>query len=414
MSNYELRTPNTTATVYQLASIAKQFTATLLMQLQEQGKLKVTDRVCAFLLNCPDAWRSVTLRQLLSHTSGIPNHTSLPNWDAELSHRTYTRGELLAMLRELPLDFAPGEKYRYSNAGYFLLGLVIERVTGRSYADVLRTNITEPVGMTHTQFHDSRALVDQRASGYYSLGTTFIQATHESASSNLGAAGILSTTADLLRWDQALYSELVISKPSRDEMFTPVLNGYGYGWQSGQSLGRARVDHSGSQTGFSTYIVRFLTDRLTVIVLSNSDRASGAGTGLDLARIAFGEPYKLPTLPLRDRLYDAVVQRGVTEAIAQIRAIRRDSAALPSDETLLDVGYDLLEAGRLADAIAIFEQNISLHPRSAYSYDGLADAALAVDDVALAKKHFDTSLRIDPGNRYAIDALKRLQPTLRR
>jgi hypothetical protein len=262
--------------------------------------------------------------------------------------------------------------------------------------------------MTHTQFHDSRALVAHRASGYYSLGTSFINATHESSTTNVGAAGILSTTADLLRWDQALYTDKLISTASRDEMFTPVLNGYGYGWQSGESLGRARVDHSGSQTGFSTYIGRFLADRLTVIVLSNSDRASGAGTGMDLARIAFGETYALPTLPMRDRLYDTIVQRGVAATITELEQLRRSSPSLPSDETLLDLGYDLLEAGRLSDAIVIFTHNIALHPKSAYSYDGLADAALATDDIALAKKYFETSLRIDPANQYAIDALKRL------
>jgi CubicO group peptidase (beta-lactamase class C family) len=409
MSNYELRTPNTTATVYQLASLSKQFTATLIMQLQEQGRLKVSDPVCKFVASCPEAWKPITLRHLLTHTAGVPGFTRLPNWDEELGHRTYTRGTLLALFRDLPLEFTPGEKYRYSNSGYALLGMVIERVTGRGYGDVLRTSITEPLGMTHTIFHEGRVLVEQRASGYYSLGTTFINATHESSTTDIGAAGILSTTTDLLRWDQALYSDRLLSKASRDEVFTPVLNGYGYGWQTGESLGRARVDHSGSQTGFSTYMVRFPNDRLTVIVLSNSDRASGAGTGMALARIAFGEPYALPALPLRDRLYDAIVARGVVATIAELKEIRRTEPTRPLEETLLDLGYDLLEARRLSDAIAIFEHNIGLHPRAAYSYDGLADAALAVDDIALAKRHFETSLRIDPANRYAIDALQRLR-----
>jgi CubicO group peptidase (beta-lactamase class C family) len=409
MSNYELRTPNTTATVYQLASLSKQFTATLIMQLQEQGKLKVSDPLCKFLMSCPVAWRLITLRHLLTHTAGVPGFTRLPNWDEELGHRAYTRGTLMALFRDLPLEFTPGEKYRYSNSGYALLGMVIERVTGRGYGDALRTNITEPLGMALTIHHESRALVEHRANGYYSLGTSFINARHESPTTSIGSTGILSTTTDLLRWDQALYSDQLLSKASREEMFTPVLNGYGYGWQVGESLGRARVDHSGSQTGFSTYIVRFLNERLTVIVLSNSDRASGAGTGMDLARIAFGEPYALPKLPLRDRLYDAIVARGVIATIAEIKELRRTEPTVPLEETLLYLGYDLLEARRLSDAITMFEYNISLHPRAAYNYDGLADAALAVDDIALAKRHFETSLKIDPKNRYAIDALQRLR-----
>ena len=253
-----------------------------------------------------------------------------------------------------------------------------------------------------------RLLVDQRATGYYSLGTSFISATHASPSASLGSAGIQSTTTDLLRWDQALYANQLLTPASLEEMFTPVLNGYGYGWQSRKSLGRARVDHSGSHAGFSTYIVRFTRDRLTVIVLSNSDRASGSGTGLNLARIAFGEAYIMPTLPLRDRLYDAVIGLGVDATLEQIREIRRATPTLPMDEALLDVGYDLIEAARLAEAVAILEYNISLHPKSAYSYDGLGDAALARGDIALAKRQFETSLKIDPTNRYAIDALKRM------
>lgn len=409
MANYELQTPNSIATRYNLGSVVKQFTATLVMQLQEQGKLRITDSICAFLASCPEGWRPVTLRHLLSHTSGVPNYSQLPNWDEELAYRPYTRTSLMALFRDLPLEFTPGSTYRYSNSGYFLLGMVIERVTGRRLADVLRTNITEPLGMTQTRYREDRSLEAHRASGYYSLGTTFINAKHNSPSVDLGSSGILSSTTDLLRWDQALYTDKLITTASRDEMFTPVLNGYGYGWQSGASLGRARVDHSGSDNGFSTYIVRFLRDRVTVIVLSNSDRASGSGTGMDLARIVFGETYTLPTLPLRDRLYDAVVERGVTATISEIREIRRLSPALPSDETLLDVGYDLLETARLVDAVAIFELNITMHPKSAYSYDGLADAALASGDTVLARRHFETSLKIDPSNRYAIAGLARLK-----
>ncbi len=408
MANYELRAANSTATVYELASVAKQFTATLIMQLKEQGKLDVTDSICKYIEDCPAAWQPVTLRHLLSHTSGVPNYTSLPDWDEQLAHRTYSRTSLLALFRDLPLEFTPGAKYRYSNSGYFLLGVVIERITKRPYGDVLRTNITEPLGMTHTRFNEGRLLVDQRATGYYSLGTSFISATHASPSASLGSAGIQSTTTDLLRWDQALYANQLLTPASREEMFTPVLNGYGYGWQYGESLGRARVDHSGSHAGFSTYILRFLRDRLTVIVLSNSDRASGSGTGLNLARIAFGDAYIMPTLPLRDRLYDTVIERGVEATLTQVKVTRRDTPTLPLDETLLDVGYDLLEAARLADAIAILEYNISLHPNSAYSYDGLGDAALAMGDITRARRHFETSLKIDPTNRYAIDALKRM------
>jgi len=302
LANYELSAPFTPDTVFNVASITKQFTAAAVLQLQEQGRLSVTDPICDYLDDCPAAWRAITIRHLLTHTSGIPNYSSLPNWDEELVVRDYTPAEMTALFRDLPLQFTPGERHRYSNSGYHLLALIIERVSGVSYPTYLNDRFFAPLGMTHTRFSNSRALVLGRATGYYSLGTSFRNASLHSPTIYYGSAGIYTTAGDLLIWDQALYSDRVLNQASRDAMFTPFLDNYAYGIRAGESFGHRQVNHSGSAQGFSSYLLRFIDDNVTVIVLSNSDAANATRVGQSLAAIYFGADYQMPAETLHDIL----------------------------------------------------------------------------------------------------------------
>lgn len=194
-------------------------------------------------------------------------------------------------------------------------------------------------------------------------------------------------------------------------MFTPFRNNYGFGWRIGERFGRREMDHSGSDNGLSTYIIRFPNDGLTAIVLSNSDRASASRVGNAMAGIAFGEPVTLPVAQLREILWDRIDRDGVAGAIAHYRDMKRSGAKLDfSDDTLVGLGYDLFAARRYTDAEAIFRFNLTLYPRSAYSHDGLADIAIARGDPKEAIVLFRQSLALDPANSYASDALKRLQP----
>lgn len=407
MANYELDVPNTARTVYRIASLTKQFTALAVMQLQEQGRLKVGDSICQYIDQCPAAWQPITLRHLLTHTAGVENYSSLPEWDEVLALRSYKRAELVALFRDLPLRFTPGKQFKYSNSGYVLLGMAIERASGKSYGDYLRERIFTPLGMSQSVYDDSRALLANRASGYYSLGTRLINAPYMSPTVSYAAGGIWSTVDDLLRWDQALYSERLLSRKSLDEMFTPEKKGYGYGVQIGEKLGRRSIEHSGSENGFSTYLLRFPTERATVIVLSNSDRASAGGVGNALAAILFGAPHKQPTAQLRDVLWDVIARDGVEAGMRHYRSLQPAPAG--GDEALVYLGYDLIEARKPADAAAIFNFTLGLYPASAYSHDGLADIANERGDTAGAIAHFERSLALDPKNEYAIKGLARLR-----
>ena len=412
MASHELAAPNTNDTVYDLASITKPFTALLIMMLQEEGKLNVSDLACTWLTDCPEAWRTITIQQLLTHTSGIESYSRLPDWDEELDTRLFWRGGAAMMMRDQPLRFSPGTGWRYSNTGFDLLGLIIERVSGKTLPEMYQERILTPLGMDRSGFHTSRLVVPGAATGYYSLGSTFISKTPQSSSSAYGASGLFSTVDDLLKWDQALYSNRLISAASWEQMIADASNEYGFGWEMRTWLGRRQIGHAGSGGGFSTLMGRFIDDRLTVIVLSNSDEANANATARDLAAIYFGEEYSLPVKGRKARFLDAIQADGLDAAIQlyqEMKAAEPEAEAFKTDELLVTAGYDLHGVPMMDEARRVFEFALEQFPRSAYSHDGLADIAAAEGDNATAIRHFETSLAIDPTNEYAVKGLERLR-----
>ncbi|MBK8147250.1 MAG: serine hydrolase [Acidobacteria bacterium] len=298
LASVEFDAPNTPDTVFRLASVTKQFTATAIMMLQERGKLNVNDPACNYLANCPDAWRSITIRQLLTMTHAIPgvNATEL----GPLRGFPVPWDQWLEATGKKPLDFTPGEKFKYSNSGYTLLGFIIERVSGKSYGEFLQENIFAPLGMTRTGYEEPVRIVKNRATGYRQMpGNPILALPYREIIRMYAAGGIFSTTEDLLRWDQALYTEKLLTKKSIEEMFTPFRDmypgkSYAYGWWTSRKFGRREVGHGGNATGFITYIARFPEDRVTVIVLSNNERGSAGKISNVLAAIAFGAKYEIP------------------------------------------------------------------------------------------------------------------------
>ena len=294
MANYEWNIANTPETVFRLGSITKQFTSAAIMLLQERGKLNVNDPACKYITECPAAWEPITIRHLLTHTSGIPNYTSFPGFMEKKAMLPVSVNDLVAEYKSKPLDFTPGEKNSYSNSGYHLLGVVIEKASGKPYADFLRENIFIPLGMKQTGYDSPRDLIKWRASGYQRTNDGFVNAAYMDMLIPYAAGALYSTTGDLLIWDQALYTEKLLTRKSLDEMFTPFKNNYAYGWGVGKRLDRASTSHGGGIYGFATQIVRFTDDRVTVVVLSNVEGAGAGRVANDLAAIVFGAKYELP------------------------------------------------------------------------------------------------------------------------
>ncbi|HEX8282653.1 MAG TPA: serine hydrolase [Pyrinomonadaceae bacterium] len=293
MANYELDVPNTPQTVFRLGSITKSFTATAIMMLQERGKLSVGDTICKYLTDCPAAWQPVTIRHLLAHTSGIPNYTALPDYTRTMT-LPISHESLIGRFKDKPLEFTPGERAQYNNSGYYLLGVVIERASGKSYEDFLQDNIFKPLGMTRTGYDSSRRLIKSRASGYLRQGDTLVNAQYIDMSIPFAAGALYSSVEDLLRFDQALYAERLLPRKALDEMFTPVADQRGYGWTIRRQFDRQTIEKNGSINGFYSFIARYPADRITVIVLGNNGGVSSERIGNDLSAIVFGAPYKVP------------------------------------------------------------------------------------------------------------------------
>jgi CubicO group peptidase (beta-lactamase class C family) len=292
-ANAEWQIANTPAAKYRVGSITKQFTATLIMMLQNDGKLAVTDPVCKFVEACPSAWRAITLHQILTHTSGIPDYTELPTFKTTQA-LSATPKELVARFKALPLEFKPGEKFKYSNSGYVLLGLVIERVSGVAYATLLKTRIFDVVHMSDSGYDNNAAIISHRASGYTTRGGKLANAAYIEMTVPYAAGSIFSTVDDLLKWDQALYTTALLPKASLDAMFTPYKAIAGYGWAIDTQFGHQMISHNGGIDGFVSNIARYPDDKVTIIVLSNLETAPIGTMAKDLAAIVFDQPYTMP------------------------------------------------------------------------------------------------------------------------
>jgi CubicO group peptidase (beta-lactamase class C family) len=314
LANAEWDIPNTPRTKFRLGSITKQFTSMAVMQLQQQGRLKVQDPICQYLAPCPDAWKAITIHHLLTHTSGIPSYTNPPSYPATMMVPK-TVDQMVAGFRDLPLEFEPGSQFKYDNSGYFLLGVLVEKVTGQTYERVLRDQIFTPLGMRDSGYDNTAQILSMRASGYSRQGADVTNAPYLDMVQPFAAGALYSTVEDLLKWDQALYTEQLLPAAAKSAMFTPFKGDYAYGWQapapSPQTFGRKQLAHGGGINGFSTMIIRLPDENVTSLVLSNVQQAQTSRIARDLLAILFGQPYQVPVVrtvaKVDPKLYDAYV-----------------------------------------------------------------------------------------------------------
>ena len=293
VANAEHDIPNTPDTKFRLGSITKQFTATAILILQDQQKLKVTDLISQYLTDPPQTWESVTIHHLLTHTSGIPSYTDDPSYPKSMS-KPETVESMIERFKDKPLEFEPGSKFHYDNSGYFLLGAIIEKVSGKSYETFLKEAIFEPLGMTDTGYDRHSTVLSKRASGYDRREERLVNAPYLDMNQPYAAGSLYSTVGDMFKWDRALKEGKLISAESMSAMFTPFKNNYAYGWMIGEFKGHKRIGHGGGINGFATQFERYPEDDLCVAVLCNVLPSNPGRVSRDLARIAFGETITVP------------------------------------------------------------------------------------------------------------------------
>lgn len=276
-------------TMFRIGSVTKQFTAAAILKLAERGKLSIDDPLTRFLPDYPMQGHEITLRHLLTHTSGLPNYTDLgPVWERHMAERL-SDAEMLALWKDKPLEFAPGERWKYSNSGYYLLGIVIEKVSGKGYAEFLRETFFEPLQLTRTRYDSNEELLLNRAQGYTFQGERFGNDGLLDLGQPGAAGGLISSASDLVRWQIALVEGRAISKASYEEMTLPFLlaNGketnYGMGLQLDRQAGQRCVWHGGGINGFNSVLLYFPDAKLSIAAISNSEGARADALGLALA-----------------------------------------------------------------------------------------------------------------------------------
>jgi CubicO group peptidase (beta-lactamase class C family) len=270
MANLEHQVPVKPETIFQSGSVGKQFTATAVMMLVEDGKISLQDPIAKYL-KVPDQWKGITIRHMLSHTTGLGDYPE----DFDL-RKDYTEEELLQMVTKQPLLFQPGENWNYSNLAYITLGILIRKVSGKFYGDFLQERIFHPIAMNNTRIINESDIIPNRAAGYLLVKNEIKNQEWVSPALNTTADGALYLNIlDLAKWDAVLYTEELLKQSSLDQMWTPIkLNDgttfpYGFGWSVNQHNGHRRVEHAGGWQGFATHIARYVDDRLTVAVLTN-------------------------------------------------------------------------------------------------------------------------------------------------
>lgn len=297
LANLEKKTPLKPDDVLRIGSLTKQFTAVSILILADQGKLKLSDPITKYLTDYPKSGDAVTIEHLLSHTSGVPSYTDSPEYGASMT-KTVSVSEMIGRFKDLPLKFAPGSRWEYSNSGYFLLGAIIERASGMSYADFVARSIFEPLGMKDSAYEGYERGGKKRVEGYADKTTV---APPLDMSQPYAAGSLLSTVDDLAKWDAAITAGKILKVETWKRAFTPYTltdgskTAYGYGWQLRKMQGQDSIAHSGGINGFVSYGIRLPESKVYAAMLVN--RAGGGGAmpaylTEKIAAIAIGKPYK--------------------------------------------------------------------------------------------------------------------------
>lgn len=311
-ADMQKQVPFTPDTRHSIASVSKMFTAMAALKARDAGRLKLDDSVCKFIDNCPETWKPVTIQHLMRNTSGIPDYEE----KLELGSDTYvdymnqprSAVRIVESAKRHPLDFPPGSKFKYSNAGFIVLSMAVEKATGKSFAEFVEDELLKPAGMKDSGVYRESNRPDRHAIGYTFKGTDWakllggvtykdaglVEIPRLSLGPPHGDAGMYSTVNDLLKWSLAMDGSKVVPASLASEVFTSGDGGYGYGWFVGKGFDRDRYRHNGFLPGFASDFVKFPKEKITIILFSNIDRTRLSNVMRDISSIVLGLPYDMP------------------------------------------------------------------------------------------------------------------------
>ena len=291
MADMELGVKMTPENILRIGSITKQFTASAILKLMEENKLDLKDDITKYIKDYPTQGHVITIEHLLTHTSGIKDITSMKTWTVDLMKKHFTPKEKIDFFKNEPMDFRPGEKYKYSNSGYILLGYIIETVSGKKYSEYIEDNLFKPLGMTNSFYGSASNIIPNRAKGYQKQDEYYKNANYLDMSNPYAAGSLLSTVDDLYTWNQALFNYKVLSKSTLDKAHSPyklkngTFTGYGYGWNL-KMKGTKVISHGGSVSGYLTFSLYLPQKDIFVAVFSNCTCKRPRNIAVKLTRLA--------------------------------------------------------------------------------------------------------------------------------
>ncbi|WP_424003672.1 serine hydrolase [Maribacter sp. IgM3_T14_3] len=414
LANKELEVPNDPLTKHRIGSLTKQFTAMLILQLVEKNKIELDATINKYIPDYPRAGGDkITIHHLLTHSSGIPR------FSLEKYRDPYTPDELLALWDDSGLDFEPGKQFTYSNPGYFLLGVIIERVTKKTYEQVLHEQILDPLGMKNSGYDRHSTILMNRSSGYVKQGTVYENAGYTDMTVSYAAGAMYSTIEDMFLWDQALYSDKILSSKYRDLLFKSHLFGlgrfYGYGcFNSKYPVGSTKdsinvIEHSGGIQGYSARITRISTNKNLIIILSNVQGTETKPLTYAIMGILYDKPYEFPKKSFADALFSKISENGVKAGVTFFKEHQTSGEYNIKEREMNSLGYDFLESEKLDTAMEIFKMNTTIFPESSNAFDSLGEVYVLKGNKEKAIESYEKSVFLDPNNMNAIKKLKELK-----
>ncbi|MFY8297472.1 serine hydrolase domain-containing protein [Pseudoalteromonas sp. SS15] len=377
-ANFEWDINHTVEGKFKIASITKQFTAMLILQLVEQKKLKLDEKLIEYYPGYrADTGSKITIRQLLNHTSGLGNFFHLDGYKAVEARNPYTLDEFISKFCSEDLNFEPGTQFRYSNAGYTILGKVIEQVTGKSYSEVLTQQILKPLNMNNSGFNQQYSVLNNRVTGYERLLNRLEHASHIDMSVPFSAGSMYSTAMDLYLWDRGLAENKILSKPLTTVLYQVTKHrNYAAGWlvdnypeeRFGKPL--TRVHHGGMIPGFNANISRELEDDTLVVLLDNTGGAPMTAITEKVLSIIYDKDYEEPELRLSQQLYKMIIEQGTSPSIAWYKTLIAQQEGF-SERQLIRFAYELVDANEQQAAIAFLTLNTKLNPESQRTQEAL-------------------------------------------
>ena len=420
MANREWNVPNQSDTKHRLGSITKQFTAMLVMQMIEEDKLDLHLPISTYLPDYPKkVANKVTIHHLLEHSSGIPSFTSFREFYAKNSRDHFSPGQFVKVFADSTLQFDPGQMFKYSNSGYFLLGHIIEKVSGKPYEQMLHKYIFSPLGMKNTGYDNHRDIVKNRASGYEQKGFSYVNANYLDMSIPYAAGALYSTVEDLFIWDRALSSEELVSKATKELIFKPHISTgrryYGYGWSMGYENIEGTdkivnvIEHGGAIDGFHTFINRIPQDGHLIVLLNNTGKTHLPEINKAIRQILYDAEYERPKKSLARSLAKIISTKGEVE-YEKFYLRNKDSSAysLLEDEMNM-LGYQFLTNGEIEKAITVFKTNVDAFPKSANVYDSLGEGYFNDKRYTVSLENYRKTLKLDGTNTNAKNMVKKIK-----